>query len=900
MGKFDTHGGYFAPKDYFRVNTGGSHEENPNGGVQIGMDGNGIPNMLEENEPVYKDYVYSDNIKAGKELLKKFNIPEKFAGKLYSEIADLFVDEASERPNDPISNNGLNAMLVRLANAQEEQKQLKEQKDLEEELSKLSPEELAELEQMLSQQQDGTGEVENHQAAVPEVGQEQMEIPQVMSQTPMMARGGFLRSFEPGGPLGEIPPADNTRVATPINPFEVPVYEGSDVTELQNLWDQTKQLGKAVGQIGVHFIPFYDAVSDAVEGDWTGAAGNVGLDAASLLFPFAKVTKLGKAGKVVKAADHVRDAQRAAKAADAAEDAVRAARNQERVLSESRKVLADYRAGVQRSLAQADVDAGTLENMKQYLTNLVRRRNNATNPETIKKLDKQISSMSSKMEELSRSIAGARGPKSPLEMKMEKNVAKAEKQYKAAAKKAGIAVEDEVPAVVTNAAEATAPTVPATAGTLPSHTVAGHAWRTAVNPFYVGQRIAKGTAAKGWSPWLRWPATVAGGAVGALPATAVYGGIGEGIDAAMTTWRDPGKGQPEWNGDEELDMSGVFADWDYAMGGPVRRFDLGSWKPSPWNVKLTGPLYDIPTTSYVPVDQTLFGVPELNFEQPKENLATMRYKLRNNIQPEFKGIQFTPDKNLFPFGMPAVATAPTEQSVQPEQPVSTPRKMYPTWPRYMGAITSGLTGLFDVFQNPDEYNIPAYTPVLPSGHMDIVDAQYNPLDQNQVVNGVIASGAGLMRGLGNSGLGPSTAAAMLAGDYNIGQNIGTGLAQVWDANNQRRNDVIGQHNAGAQARGQFNYGINRDRAQMINDARVRNIQNSLLKQRLNYAAEGDKYAAVSNQIDQVGQAISGIGNENFAMNQVNSMADYVVLPNGQVVYSPRARGGRLMRMYKEI
>ena len=33
MSKFDTHGGYFAPKDYTRINEGGSHEENPNGGV---------------------------------------------------------------------------------------------------------------------------------------------------------------------------------------------------------------------------------------------------------------------------------------------------------------------------------------------------------------------------------------------------------------------------------------------------------------------------------------------------------------------------------------------------------------------------------------------------------------------------------------------------------------------------------------------------------------------------------------------------------------------------------------------------------------------------------------------------------------------------------------------------
>ncbi|MBQ3949495.1 MAG: hypothetical protein II661_03380, partial [Bacteroidales bacterium] len=135
MNKFNTQGGYFAPQGYLKVEAGGSHEENPNGGVQLGVDEQGVPNLLEEGEPVYDDYVYSDNITAEKEILEKHNIPAKYAGKLYSEVADAFVAEAEERPLDPISNSGLNAMLVRLADAQEEQKQIQQQRDLEAELS---------------------------------------------------------------------------------------------------------------------------------------------------------------------------------------------------------------------------------------------------------------------------------------------------------------------------------------------------------------------------------------------------------------------------------------------------------------------------------------------------------------------------------------------------------------------------------------------------------------------------------------------------------------------------------------------------------------------------------------------------------------------------------------------
>ena len=44
---FNMQGGFFSPTCYFKVETGGTHDENPNGGVQIGVDQQGVPNMLE-------------------------------------------------------------------------------------------------------------------------------------------------------------------------------------------------------------------------------------------------------------------------------------------------------------------------------------------------------------------------------------------------------------------------------------------------------------------------------------------------------------------------------------------------------------------------------------------------------------------------------------------------------------------------------------------------------------------------------------------------------------------------------------------------------------------------------------------------------------------------------------
>jgi len=192
MSVFDTHGGYFAPKDYTRINEGGSHDENPNGGVQLGIAPDGAPNLLEEGEPVYQDYVFSDNIKAKSSFLEKYNLPVSYDGKLYSDIADKLVDEAEERPLDPISRNGLNAMLSRLSEAQEGQKIEKEQKELERMLSEMTPEELEQLEAALTQPEEEPVPVVPEQITPEQIVPEQVEAP-------VMKCGGKIHRYDVGG-----------------------------------------------------------------------------------------------------------------------------------------------------------------------------------------------------------------------------------------------------------------------------------------------------------------------------------------------------------------------------------------------------------------------------------------------------------------------------------------------------------------------------------------------------------------------------------------------------------------------------------------------------------------------------------------------------------------------------
>lgn len=111
-----------------QINAGGSHESNPNEGVLMGMDPQGTPNLVEEGETIWNDYVFSDRIRVPKSMRNKY----KLGGKklTFADASKKMAKESEERPNDPISARGLEALLTDLAIAQEEkraQEQMKEE-----------------------------------------------------------------------------------------------------------------------------------------------------------------------------------------------------------------------------------------------------------------------------------------------------------------------------------------------------------------------------------------------------------------------------------------------------------------------------------------------------------------------------------------------------------------------------------------------------------------------------------------------------------------------------------------------------------------------------------------------------------------------------------------------------
>lgn len=100
------------------IENGGSHESNPFEGVPMGVDEEGTPNLVEEGETIFNDYVFSKRLTVPKAVREKY----KLIGTKDLSFADAskqLAKESEERPNDPISQRGLEALMADLANTQE-------------------------------------------------------------------------------------------------------------------------------------------------------------------------------------------------------------------------------------------------------------------------------------------------------------------------------------------------------------------------------------------------------------------------------------------------------------------------------------------------------------------------------------------------------------------------------------------------------------------------------------------------------------------------------------------------------------------------------------------------------------------------------------------------------------
>lgn len=130
---------------------GGSHEENPLGGIPQGMGANGKMNLVEEGELKIPDprpqseggffIVSADpSMKITKSIAEDYNLPKKLVGKSVLKAAESILRKGTGREGDSIEENSINIDLSNFLDAHEEltaMKESQEQGKFMEELAKL-------------------------------------------------------------------------------------------------------------------------------------------------------------------------------------------------------------------------------------------------------------------------------------------------------------------------------------------------------------------------------------------------------------------------------------------------------------------------------------------------------------------------------------------------------------------------------------------------------------------------------------------------------------------------------------------------------------------------------------------------------------------------------------------
>lgn len=202
-GDMQTNGGDFS-NGLTHIDAGGSHEENPYDGVQVGVSReNDQPNLVEEGETIFDDYVFSQRIKADAKTKKKFHIGKK-TNISYADLSKKLEKESLERPNDPISQNGLKKQLHDLADEQERQKA----DDMQEAFEQLPPEQQQAIMQQIAMQEQQAEEAQQMQNE--EQLQRQQDNGEQMEEEPNMeegnakqinACGGKMNRFDKGGDM---------------------------------------------------------------------------------------------------------------------------------------------------------------------------------------------------------------------------------------------------------------------------------------------------------------------------------------------------------------------------------------------------------------------------------------------------------------------------------------------------------------------------------------------------------------------------------------------------------------------------------------------------------------------------------------------------------------------------
>lgn len=262
-GDVQTHGADFTT-GLVSIDAGGSHEENPYDGVQVGVDSQGTPNLVEEGETIFNDYVFSKRIELDDQAKERFHVSKK-RDITYAEMSKKLEKESSERPNDPISQAALKMQMEDLQEEQERQKAEMQAEEAREAFENMSPEEqVAVMQQVEAQdQQAGEEEAAMEEQAMAEQQMSPEEAAMAEQQMAMQQQGMPPEGMAQGMPQGIPMEAQMGAYGGPLNEFALGgnLFDGGGALKwlqdnypsIGNKEELAKAMENHVMRYGAHF-----------------------------------------------------------------------------------------------------------------------------------------------------------------------------------------------------------------------------------------------------------------------------------------------------------------------------------------------------------------------------------------------------------------------------------------------------------------------------------------------------------------------------------------------------------------------------------------------------------------------------------------------------------------------
>lgn len=180
-------------------NEGGTHEENPMGGIPQNTNPDGTLNTVEEGETKHQNYVFSDRLKVDEDIAEDLRLPKEVIGKTFAEASEYLNSFLEENENDAVVKRTVEKQLENLKVGNEK---AREESNANDEMVRQAQYEKDHVDEINAQDQASAENVDTSlvEGEADSVPNQPTDVPQFGEEDMMQfAEGGWLKNVNQGG-----------------------------------------------------------------------------------------------------------------------------------------------------------------------------------------------------------------------------------------------------------------------------------------------------------------------------------------------------------------------------------------------------------------------------------------------------------------------------------------------------------------------------------------------------------------------------------------------------------------------------------------------------------------------------------------------------------------------------